>query len=70
MTWKNVPEVEKSEYAIECCLQNLRSSDPSSIFQRNKWRKIIKHELNFLKIYHPDSNIFVIDMSDISLDKE
>lgn len=61
---------QMAEQQIERCLYCLRSSDPSSVFSRNKWRKSIENELFFLKEEHPDSYILQEDISDISLELE
>lgn len=61
---------EMAEYQIECCLENLRSSDPSSVFSRNKWRKSIKNEMFFLEQEHPDSYVLHLDIGDVSLELE
>jgi hypothetical protein len=61
---------EMAEEEIARCLYCLRSSDPSSVFSRNKWRKKIKNEMFFLKQEHPDSYILQEDISDVSLEME
>ena len=61
---------EMAEEEIARCLYCLRSSDPSSVFSRNKWRKKIKNALFFLKQEHPESYVFETDISDVSLELE
>lgn len=67
---KNYSDQEMAEYQIERCLENLRSSDPSSPYNRNKWRKSITNEMFFLKEEHPDSYVLQLDISDVVLDLE
>ncbi len=59
-----------AEDAVENAIQFLRSTDNSSVHQRNKYRKILKNELFFLKDSHPDSYVLKYDISDISLELE
>lgn len=66
----DLSDQEMAEYQIECCLENLRSSDPSSPYHRNKWRKSISNELFFLQEEHPDSYVLQLDISDVVLDLE
>ena len=66
----DLSDQEMAEYQIECCLENLRSSDPSSVASRNKWRKSISNELFFLQEEHPDSYVLQLDISDVVLDLE
>lgn len=66
----DLSDQEMAEYQIECCLENLRSSNPSSPHHRNKWRKSIKNEMFFLKQEHPDSYVLKLNISDVSLDLE
>ena len=66
----DLTDQQMAEYAIECALQSLRSSDPSSPHHRNRWRKTIKNELWFLRQEYPDSYILKEDISDVSLEQE
>lgn len=61
---------ELAEETVETGLQYLRSGDLSSVFSRNKWRKLVKNELTFLRNEHPDSYLLSYDLSDVSLELE
>ena len=65
--------MDEREYSEECICRNLdflRSTEKSSPFQRNKARKRIQLEMNFLRVYYPESECLSIDMSDVSFEKE
>lgn len=59
-----------AEDTVENALQYLRTSEPTSAYSRNKWRKLLKNELAFLQENFPHSYVLFLDISDISLDQE
>lgn len=48
---------EEVEYAVENLLQDLRSSEPMSPFNRDRKIRLLRNEISYLGNYYPDSYI-------------
>lgn len=66
-------DIEKAEYAFMTALQDLRlygTDRSTSVYMRNRWRKIILGELDFLRENDPSSYVLSEDISDVDLNLE
>ncbi len=66
-------DVILAENACEDAIDFLRraqSGENTSVSARNKYRKILKNELSFLKEYFSESHVLGVDISDINMQLE
>ena len=54
------------KYLVDC----LSSEEPTSPKYRNRWKKLLKCDLDFLKEYAPTSSVLQLDLSNISFELE
>lgn len=56
-----------AEAAVFEAIEFLRSKEPSIAKHRNRYRKRLTNELEYLRQNHPDSDMLDLNISDISL---